>query len=706
MWAILPPMRLLPLIAVVGVLVHGCSSPTSEATDPIASTQQALSTPWQPDQTVSPGDVVSHSGGLYRALQAHTTQTGWEPTATPALWSQILPQGGENAEDGRDCSADPVACCPSGAALVALSDASDTLSSSPSTAQCLLALGGSDTVQLTSTAAVGFLGGFGDDTAHIVATSTTVFGGDGNDTLSVTAASSVVHGNAGNDTIQTDSGSDRVLPGAGIDIVDTGSGDDTVVLLHACELGQGEQLDGGPGNDTLVSPLSLEDLSTLGVSVEGFERVVVRRSGCHSDCSEAPTCPSETRCVERESGTFQCVDEDTLDSIDEYLEGRYGEEDVLHAFSDERGFSVDCVDIHAQPSLRDPSYVLQTAPSSTPPNPPSPPTGENISFPEITGGIDENGAARACPSGSVPFRRITRDEILDHGSVDAYVNRRAPPACPPQLPNYSHHTYDNNQDAHRGLSGIFSIENPSIDPSIQHVQDHSIAQLWIVSPGCYCDDPGCDTSERQTIESGWTKQFGANAPRFFIYHTTNNYVSGCYNTDCVGFVQTSPTALLDAPLNTSYRTPSGERVRRSLGMSWFKDGPNGEWWLRLARANGTTENIGYFQHQRFSSVGLRSFAERAAWGGEVYDATASQSGALPTSTQMGNGLGPDEGWNAATIVGPSILKLGTNSYVGSRGTQEKGGALCYDSLLISGVTQEDPNPAVTLFYGGNGLDCR
>lgn len=42
---------------------------------------------WAPGQLVAVDDLREHDGTVYRALQAHTTQTGWEPTTTPALWA-------------------------------------------------------------------------------------------------------------------------------------------------------------------------------------------------------------------------------------------------------------------------------------------------------------------------------------------------------------------------------------------------------------------------------------------------------------------------------------------------------------------------------------------------------------------------------------------------------------------------------------------
>jgi hypothetical protein len=44
--------------------------------------------PWQPGTFYSVGALVSHSGMTYRAIQAHTSQVGWEPPSTPALWQR------------------------------------------------------------------------------------------------------------------------------------------------------------------------------------------------------------------------------------------------------------------------------------------------------------------------------------------------------------------------------------------------------------------------------------------------------------------------------------------------------------------------------------------------------------------------------------------------------------------------------------------
>ena len=44
---------------------------------------------WPAGVDYSTGYKVQHGGKLWRCLQAHTAQAGWEPENTPALWTEI-----------------------------------------------------------------------------------------------------------------------------------------------------------------------------------------------------------------------------------------------------------------------------------------------------------------------------------------------------------------------------------------------------------------------------------------------------------------------------------------------------------------------------------------------------------------------------------------------------------------------------------------
>ena len=51
---------------------------------------------WQPDIEVAVGDVYAFGIFLWRCIQAHTTQENWPPDLTPALWRkvEIVPEHG------------------------------------------------------------------------------------------------------------------------------------------------------------------------------------------------------------------------------------------------------------------------------------------------------------------------------------------------------------------------------------------------------------------------------------------------------------------------------------------------------------------------------------------------------------------------------------------------------------------------------------
>jgi hypothetical protein len=44
---------------------------------------------WTTNTTYGVGFKVQHNGKLWRVVQAHTAQDGWQPENAPALWEQI-----------------------------------------------------------------------------------------------------------------------------------------------------------------------------------------------------------------------------------------------------------------------------------------------------------------------------------------------------------------------------------------------------------------------------------------------------------------------------------------------------------------------------------------------------------------------------------------------------------------------------------------
>lgn len=69
------------------------------ATDEQALTVQALYPAWRSGVSYTAGQRVLYNAVLYKVLQAHTSQTGWEPENTPALWTEICETHAGTLED-------------------------------------------------------------------------------------------------------------------------------------------------------------------------------------------------------------------------------------------------------------------------------------------------------------------------------------------------------------------------------------------------------------------------------------------------------------------------------------------------------------------------------------------------------------------------------------------------------------------------------
>lgn len=75
---------------VLGLLLRSAVADGKLTDEELLSVQPALEgRVWQAGLSVQIGDVYSYGGFLWRCIQAHTTQTGWEPDKVPALWRKV-----------------------------------------------------------------------------------------------------------------------------------------------------------------------------------------------------------------------------------------------------------------------------------------------------------------------------------------------------------------------------------------------------------------------------------------------------------------------------------------------------------------------------------------------------------------------------------------------------------------------------------------
>jgi hypothetical protein len=307
-----------PFLLFFAALQHGCGDAPSDETE-LAGSEEALTAPaWEPGHTYAAGDLVSYNGKVYRCVQGHTSQPGWNPEAVPALWAFE----GNDAPDPApttpptsgltfdyltlfaSCDAHPESCCPPGSTVRNLTSRSDSYSSTRA-GECVLALAGRDTVSMNGGSALNL--GTGDDTAMVGPGAELVWGGPGNDTINAWGGTKTFFGGEGNDTIMAANGNNTVVPGPGIDTVACGTGDDSVHIFDPCEVGRGEKLDGGTGFDVLYTPLSVEELTALGVQVVNFEKIVLRHEPCRSQCTDHAGCSCGSGDYDKD-GVGDCLD--------------------------------------------------------------------------------------------------------------------------------------------------------------------------------------------------------------------------------------------------------------------------------------------------------------------------------------------------------------------------------------------------------------
>ena len=62
-------------------------------TDEQAETMPQLYPEWKAGTEYAVGKRVRYADKLYRCVQAHTSQEGWEPSVTPALWTRTAAEG-------------------------------------------------------------------------------------------------------------------------------------------------------------------------------------------------------------------------------------------------------------------------------------------------------------------------------------------------------------------------------------------------------------------------------------------------------------------------------------------------------------------------------------------------------------------------------------------------------------------------------------
>lgn len=87
-WTVKRDMRPLSQNAVTSKLIAQQIN-TLSVDDNTALRMKSFYPEWESGATYAAGYKVQHGGNLWRTIQAHTAQPGWEPENAPSLWEQI-----------------------------------------------------------------------------------------------------------------------------------------------------------------------------------------------------------------------------------------------------------------------------------------------------------------------------------------------------------------------------------------------------------------------------------------------------------------------------------------------------------------------------------------------------------------------------------------------------------------------------------------
>lgn len=207
-----------------------------------------------------------------------------------------------HAEVSSGCvrNGDPSRCCPELMPRISGSPAPDALVHVLGTRSCVVAEAGADTILSVIPGDI-VLGGAGSDLAIMVAPGLfhggegsdrfrgsirddIAHGGEGDDDLRGKLGDDSLFGEAGDDELRGGLGDDRLIGGTGLDMLYGGSGHDTFVIAAACEIVPGEEIAGGSGRDTVISPFTEAQLTGMGVSSSSIERFIVAIPGVLGTC--------------------------------------------------------------------------------------------------------------------------------------------------------------------------------------------------------------------------------------------------------------------------------------------------------------------------------------------------------------------------------------------------------------------------------------
>ncbi|XP_072993776.1 protein neprosin-like [Typha latifolia] len=198
---------------------------------------------------------------------------------------------------------------------------------------------------------------------------------------------------------------------------------------------------------------------------------------------------------------------------------------------------------------------------------------------------------------------------------------------------------------------------------------------------------------RDVLRAGSLSQFGKKkindksrtaADQPYDNEASPIQTAGCYDLLCSGFVQIDNRVIIGGAL-TPPSTYGGTQYEMTI-LIW-KDPKSGNWWMKVQN-----KLVGYWPAELFTSLSFN--ATVVEWGGEVINTSPN---GVHTSTSMGSGHFPDEGFTKASYISNLMTVDSSNnlSLVQSITTKEDH-PYCYDAKT------SNTDKGLILYFGGPG----
>ncbi|KAJ4956647.1 hypothetical protein NE237_013430 [Protea cynaroides] len=222
-----------------------------------------------------------------------------------------------------------------------------------------------------------------------------------------------------------------------------------------------------------------------------------------------------------------------------------------------------------------------------------------------------------CPSGTVPIRRTTKEDLIrwksfsnSSGNIHQFLNEG------PGRHFAGYQLKEANGNYH-GVSAGMTVHTPQLLSTNQY----SGALIWV--------EGGLNH-----VQIGWhvnPKLYGDNKTHLFGHWTADgSQKTGCFNNLCSGFVQVSKSLTLGQIITTDPITNGSIPI---VQLNLYQLTSSKHWWL-VSGQPSTYEVIGYWPIELFN--GIKDFAPVVGWRGEVY----APQGEL--SPKMGTGQFPQK----------------------------------------------------------------